>query len=152
MRTFTTTDEIEAAVGDDLGVTDWIEVDQALVSGFADLTRDHNWVHVDVERAQAGPFGGTIAHGYLTLSLLPYFANQLMDLATPNTRLNYGLNKVRFPQPVLVGQRVRGHGLLLGFPRITTGFQLTVRYMVEIEGETKPACVAESLVLFVHPS
>jgi len=148
VRIFRTTGDIEAAIGDDLGETDWFTMDQERVTGFATLTLDNNWMHIDVERAKAGPFGGTIAHGYLTLSLLPYFASQLMDLDMPNTRLNYGLDKVRFPQPVWVGQRVRGRGELLGFPKIATGNKLIVRYTVEIEDVDKPACVADS-ILFV---
>ena len=156
MRLFTSTADIEASVGDDLGATDWLTVDQATVTGFANVTRDFNWVHIDVDRAKAGPFGGTIAHGYLTLSLLPYFADQLMELRIPNTRLNYGLDKVRFPQPVWVGQRVRGRAALLGFPAIPTGNQMVVRYTVQIEDVAKPACVADS-ILFIgtmagHPS
>jgi acyl dehydratase len=148
VRIFRSIEEIEAAIGEDLGTTDWFTIDQELVTGFATLTRDYNWVHIDVERAKAGPFGGTIAHGYLTLSLLPYFSDQLMELAIPNPRLNYGLERVRFPAPVWVGQRVRGSGVLLSFPKISTGNQLIVRYTVEIEEAAKPACVAES-ILFV---
>jgi acyl dehydratase len=151
MRTFRTIGEIDAAVGDDLGTTSWFRVEQQLVTDFARLTRDENWIHVDVERAKVGPFAGTIAHGYLTLSLLPYFANQLIDLAIPHTRLNYGLNKVRFPHPVRVGQRVRGTGVLMGLPKIASGHQLIVDYRIDVEGADKPACVAESVLVLLGP-
>ena len=107
MRTFTSLDELAGAAGEDLGSTDWLEVSQDRVDLFADATDDHQWIHVDAERAAAGPFGGTIAHGFLTLSLIPFFASQLFDFETPGARLNYGLNKVRFPNPVKVGARVR---------------------------------------------
>src|SRR5690348_14973999 len=115
-------------------------MDQGMVTGFAMVTRDFDWIHIDVDRAAAGPYGGTIGHGYLTLSLLPYFANQLVDLDLPNPRLNYGLNKVRFPEPVRVGQRVRAHGELLAFPEIPSGHQFIARYTIEIENTAKPAC------------
>ena len=147
MRIFHTIEEIHAAVGEDLGATDWVEVTQAMVSGFADITRDHNWIHVDVDRARASPFGGTIAHGYLTLALLPHFVGQLIQLPPDLVRLNYGLNKVRFPAPVRVGQRVRGRGELLGLPKVSSGYQLLGRFTVEIEEQEKPACVAENIVL-----
>ena len=99
MRTFTTIDELEAAVGEELGVTEWIEIDQDRVNLFADATDDHQWIHVDEERSAAGPFGGTIAHGYLTLSLIPMLSSRIFTMDTPGPRLNYGLNKVRFPMP-----------------------------------------------------
>ncbi len=147
MRTFYTIEDIEAAVGQDLGATEWLQVTQEMVSGFADITHDHNWIHVDPVRARASSFGGTIAHGYLTLSLLPYFVAQLIALPPGLVRLNYGLNRVRFPAPVLVGQRVRGGGELLGLPPLPSGYQLLGRFTVEIEGQEKPACVAENIVL-----
>ncbi len=107
MRSFTTFDEISAAAGEPLGSTDWVEVTQDRVDAFADATGDHQWIHVDVERAKDGPFGGTIAHGYLTLSLVPWLGSQIFALETPGAKLNYGLNKVRFPHPLLVGKRIR---------------------------------------------
>src|SRR5688572_6157270 len=107
MRTFTTFDELTAAVGEELGTSDWVEITQDRVDAFADATGDHQWIHVDVERAKAGPFGGTIAHGYLTLSLVPWLGSQVFALETPGAKLNYGVNKVRFPSPVRVGSRVR---------------------------------------------
>src|SRR4051794_27975840 len=113
MRTFTTVEELSAAVGEDLGTTEWLEVTQQRVDAFADATGDHQWIHVDVERAKRGPCGGTIAHGYLTLALIPWFAPQLLERKTPGARLNYGVNKVRFPSPVRVGARIRAGAVLL---------------------------------------
>ncbi len=149
MRTFTTTDEIEAAVGEDIGPTDWIEIDQARVDLFADATEDHQWIHVDQEQAAAGPFGGTIAHGYMTLSLIPWLSSQLFAVETPGARLNYGLNKVRFPHPVKVGKRIRGRASVVALTDVPAGKQLTVAYTIEIEDEAKPACVAETVVLLL---
>ena len=107
MRVFTTFDEITAAIGEELGSSEWVTIEQERVNQFAEATDDHQWIHVDVERAASGPFGGTIAHGYLTVSLLPWLGSQIFSLETPGARLNYGLNKVRFPNPVKVGARVR---------------------------------------------
>jgi acyl dehydratase len=149
MRVFTTFEEIEAAAGEEIGSSDWVEIDQGRVNQFADATGDHQWIHVDVEKAKEGPFGGTIAHGYLTLSLVPWLGSQVFDLATPGAKLNYGVNKVRFPNPVLVGSRVRatvGIGEVTDLP---AGKQLTLRYTIEIEGQDKPACVAETVVLLL---
>ena len=111
MRTFTTFDELAGAVGQELGTSEWLTIDQERVDQFADATGDHQWIHVDVERAAQGPFGGTIAHGYLTLSLIPLLGSQVFRLETPGAKLNYGVNKVRFPNPVRVGSRVAQHGL-----------------------------------------
>ena len=149
MRTFTSTDELEAAVGEDLGATDWVEIDQHRVDRFADATDDHQWIHVDQEQAAAGPFGGTIAHGYLTLSLIPWLSSQIFSVETPGARLNYGLNKVRFPMPVKVGARIRGRASVVGLADVPAGKQLTVAYTIEVEGEAKPACVAETVVLLL---
>jgi len=149
MRTFTSTDELEAAVGEDLGATDWIEIDQQRVNLFADATDDHQWIHVDEERASGGPFGGTIAHGYLTLALIPWLSSQIFAMETPGARLNYGLNKVRFPMPVKVGARIRGRASIVGLTDVPAGKQLTVAYTIEVEGESKPACVAETVVLLL---
>ena len=150
MRTFTSFDEVAEAAGQELGETDWIEITQERVNQFADATDDHHWIHVDVERAEAGPFGGTIAHGYLTLSLLPWIGSQIFTLETPGAKLNYGLNKVRFPHPVRVGKRIRGRAAFGDVVDLPAGKQLTIRYTVEIEGETKPACVAETVVLLLE--
>jgi acyl dehydratase len=149
MRTFTTFEDVSAAVGDDLGTTDWLEVTQQRVNAFADATDDHQWIHVDVERAASGPFGGTIAHGYLTLSLIPAFAAQLYELRTPGARLNYGVNRVRFPHPVKVGSRVRAGAVITEVSQVPAGRQLVTRVTVEIEGVAKPACVAETVVLLL---
>ncbi|MGZ5416661.1 MAG: MaoC family dehydratase [Nocardioides sp.] len=149
MRTFTTFDELTAAVGEDLGASEWLEIDQDRVNAFADATGDHQWIHVDVERAADGPFGGTIAHGYLTLSLVPWLGGQVFSLETPGAKLNYGVNKVRFPNPVRVGSRVRAHVSVAEVTDIPAGKQMQVKYVIEIEGEEKPACVAETVVLLL---
>jgi acyl dehydratase len=149
MRTFTTFDELTDAVGEDLGASDWLEITQDRVDAFADATGDHQWIHVDVERAKDGPFGGTIAHGYLTLSLVPYLGSQVFALETPGARLNYGVNKVRFPNPVRVGSRVRAHVGIVEVSDIPTGKQMLLKYVIEIEGADKPACVAETVVLLL---
>jgi acyl dehydratase len=149
MRIFRTLDEVAAASGEELGTSDWLSIDQERVDLFADATSDHQWIHVDRDRAAAGPFGGTIAHGYLTLSLLPYFGTQVFALETPGARLNYGVNKVRFPHPVKVGQRLRAHVSLGEVTDLPTGKQMIIRYTIEIEDEAKPACVAETVVLLL---
>ena len=149
MRTFTTTDEIEAAIGEDIGPTDWIEIDQARVNLFADATDDHQWIHVDEEQSATGPFGGTIAHGYLTLSLIPWLGDSIFALETPGAKLNYGINKVRFPNPVLVGRRVRLTVTLAEVTELASGYQLTLKHVIDIEGEDKPAAVAETVVLLL---
>ena len=149
MRVFKTFDDVAAAAGEELGTSDWLEIDQDRVNAFADATGDHQWIHVDFERAKDGPFGGTIAHGYLTLSLVPMFAAQIFSLETPGAKLNYGVNKVRFPSPVRVGSRVRCTASLGEVTDIPAGKQLTTRYVVEIEGQDKPACVAETVVLLL---
>jgi len=149
MRVFTTFDELAEAAGEDLGTSEWVEVTQDRVDQFADATGDHQWIHVDVERAAAGPFGGTIAHGYLTLSLVPWLGSQVFGLETPGAKLNYGVNKVRFPNPVRVGKRIRSHVTMGEVTEIPAGRQLTLKHTVEIEGEEKPACVAETVVLLL---
>jgi acyl dehydratase len=149
VRTFTDIDQLAAAVGEDLGTSEWFEVDQAKVDLFADATDDHQWIHVDEERATHGPFGGTIAHGYMTVSLIPALSSTIFRVDTDGPRLNYGLNKVRFPHPVRVGKRVRAHATLAELADVPAGKQLVVRYTIEIEGEDKPACVAETVVLLL---
>ena len=118
MRTFTTVEELTAAVGEDLGATEWMTIDQDRVDLFADATEDHQWIHVDPEQAAAGPFGGTIAHGYMTLALIPHLTSQIFATETPGARLNYGLNKVRFPNPVKVGARIRGRASIVSWQRM----------------------------------
>ncbi len=149
MRVFETFDEVAAASGEELGTSDWLTIDQERVDAFADATGDHQWIHVDVERAKGGPFGGTIAHGYLTLSLVPFFGAQIFRLETPGAKLNYGVNKVRFPNPLKVGSRVRCTASFGEVADLPAGKQLVIRYVVEIEGEDKPACVAETVVLLL---
>jgi len=149
MRTFSTFDELQAAAGTEIGTTEWIEITQKRVNEFADATGDHQWIHVDVERAKEGPFGGTIAHGYLTLSLVPWLGSMLFHLDTPGAKLNYGINKVRFPNPVPVGSRIRSTVSIKEVTDLPAGKQLTVGHVIEIEGQTKPACVAETVVLLL---
>lgn len=149
MRVFTTFDEVAEAAGTELGSSEWVTIDQRRVNQFADATGDHQWIHVDMERAKEGPFGGTIAHGYLTLSLVPWLGSQVFTLRTPGAKLNYGVNKVRFPNPLLVGKRIRLHVKMGEVVDIPSGKQLTVQHTIEIEGEDKPACVAETVVLLL---
>jgi acyl dehydratase len=150
MRVLDDLDELARLSGEELGVSDWLEIDQDRVNAFADATGDHQWIHVDVERATAGPFGGTIAHGYLTLSLIPCLGAQVFSLETPGAKLNYGLNKVRFPSPVRVGSRIRSRVVMGEVTDLPTGTQLTLRHTIEIEDHDKPACVAETVVLLIE--
>jgi acyl dehydratase len=149
MRILDDLDALAGMTGQELGLSDWLEIDQERVDRFADATGDHQWIHVDRERASTGPFGGTIAHGYLTLSLLPMLGSQVFTLETPGAKLNYGVNKVRFPHPVRVGSRIRDRVSIGGVTDLPTGKQLTLRHVIEIEGEDKPACVAEAVVLLL---
>ncbi|GAB3081952.1 MaoC/PaaZ C-terminal domain-containing protein [Nocardioides zeae] len=151
-ESFTSIADLEASVGRQLGPTPWRMLTQEEVDAFAALTGDENWIHVDRERAARGPFGGTIAHGYLTLALVPAFGHQLFSLDDIDAvRLNYGLDKVRFPRPVPTGARLRARAEVVRLTRVATGRQLTVRYTLEIEGEAKPACVADMVTLIVLP-
>jgi acyl dehydratase len=135
---------LEAAVGREIGPTDWFTVDQARVNGFARDTEDHQWIHVDVEGAAGGPFGTTIAHGFLTLSLVPYFLNRLRRIEGVRMGVNYGLDRVRFPAPVPVGSRLRACMVMTGLERIAAdAVQVVTRCTVEVEGSAKPACVAD---------
>jgi acyl dehydratase len=149
MRVFTTLDEVAEAVGQELGTSDWVNIDQRRVNQFADATGDHQWIHVDAERARTGPFGGTIAHGYLTLSLIPWLGSQVFTLQTPGAKLNYGVNKARFPNPLRVGKRIRSHVQISEVTRLPSGLQLIVKHTIEIEDDPKPACVAETVVLLL---
>ncbi|MFJ2604973.1 MaoC family dehydratase [Streptomyces sp. NPDC091279] len=144
-RTFASAEELKAAVGEQLGYTDWVEIDQKRIDLFAEATGDHQWIHVDPEKAAAGPFGTTIAHGYLTLSLLPLFGPQLLDVEGVKMGVNYGTNKVRFPAPVPVGSRLRATARINDVADVTGGVQVTVGFSVEREGGDKPVCVAESV-------
>lgn len=137
--------DIKALEGQEVGVSDWVMVDQHRIDRFAEATDDHQWIHVDVERAAKGPYGGTIAHGYLTLSLIPAMFQTAFAIADVRMGGNYGLNKVRFTAPVPAGARVRGHFVLQAYEPIEQGAQLTVGVRVELEGAAKPACIAETV-------
>lgn len=150
MRVFGSFEEIEAAAGEEIGVGEWVSIDQDRVDAFADVTGDHQWIHVDRERAAQSAFGGTIAHGYLTLSLLPWLGSQVFSLETPGAKLNYGVNKVRFPAPVPVGSRIRTRVTMGESVAVAAGRQLTLQHVIEIEGADKPACVAETVVLLLE--
>jgi len=142
-RVITGTDELESLVGEHLGYSDYMEITQDRVNKFADATGDHQWIHVDVERAKAGPFGGPIAHGYLTLSLGPVLYPTIVRIEGFSMGVNYGANKVRFPAPVPVGARLRLGVKLLAVEEITGGVQTTMEFTFECEGASKPSCVAE---------
>ena len=145
MRTFQTLSELPPLIGQEVAVTDWLTITQDQVNQFADATHDHQWIHVDPERAQAGPFGAPIAHGFLTLSLLSKFFAMAVTLRDVRMGVNYGLNKVRFPAPVPVGSRVRARMTLQACDPVEGGVQITWGVVVEREGSDKPVCVAESL-------
>ena len=136
-------DGLKACVGQHLGYSDYVEITQEQVNLFAEATGDHQWIHVDVDRATAGPFGGPIAHGYLTLSLGPVLLPQIMRVNGVAMGVNYGTNKVRFPSPVPVGSRLRLGATLTGVEDVAGGAQLTIALVFEVEGAPKPACVAE---------
>jgi acyl dehydratase len=147
MKTFQTLSELAACVGQEVAVSDWLTVTQAQVNLFAEATGDHQWIHVDPEKAAAGPFGAPIAHGFLTLSLLPKFFESSFEIVQSRMGVNYGLNKVRFTAPVPVGSRLRARMKLLASEAIDNkGLQMTWEVLVEREGSAKPVCVAESLV------
>jgi acyl dehydratase len=145
MRSFEHLAQLQALVGQPIGVSDWIVVDQERINCFAQATGDHQWIHVDAERAAAGPYGGTIAHGFLTLSLLPALFASGFEVRDTQLGINYGLDRVRFTAPLPAGSRVRGHFTLLAYEPIEGGAQLTVEVSVEREGAAKPVCVAQSL-------
>jgi acyl dehydratase len=137
--------DLIAAVGTVLGTSDWLEIDQQRINLFADATGDHQWIHVDPERAKDGPFGKCIAHGYLTLSLVNLFLPQIVEVQGIAMGVNVGCDRIRFPAPVPVGSRVRGVGELLSIEEIKGGVQSVVRVTVEIEGNDRPACVADTI-------
>ena len=136
-------DGLKAKVGEHFGYSDYVEITQEQVNQFADATGDHQWIHIDVERAKAGPFGGPIAHGYLTLSLGPALSPQIMAVTGISMGVNYGCNKVRFPSPVPVGSKVRLGQKLLSVEDVAGGAQVTMEFTFEVEGAPKPSCVAE---------
>jgi acyl dehydratase len=143
---FHSLDEVRGAVGKPLGVTDWLEVTQDRVDRFAEATGDRQWIHVDVERARReSPYGGPIAHGFLTLAITNLFMPQLVEVRGVAMGLNYGTGKVRFPAPVPVGSLIRGSGELVACDEVAGGIQTTIRITVEVEGSAKPACVVDSL-------
>ncbi|MBV1941107.1 MaoC family dehydratase [Streptomyces sp. BV286] len=141
-------DELKKLAGSDLGTSEWIDVTQERVNTFADATGDHQWIHVDEEKAKEGPFGAPIAHGYLTLSLFIPLFTELLDVQGVTTKVNYGLNKVRFPAPVKAGSRIRLVAKLTDVEDVPGGVQITVDGMIEIEGAPKPAAVLQSLSRF----
>jgi acyl dehydratase len=147
---FANPDAVLAAVGQHLGYTDWITVDQDRINRFADATGDHQWIHVDVEAAKAGPFGGPIAHGYLTLSLTNLFLPQLISVEELSMGINYGVNKVRFPTPVLAGSRIRGSAEIAAGEEVAGGVQVVIKITVEIEGAAKPACIVENVTRYLR--
>ncbi len=147
-RTFTSLDEFRTHVGEELGTSDWITVTQEQINTFADATGDHQWIHVDPEKAAKGPFGTTIAHGYLTLSLLPVMVGGIYEVQNLAMGVNYGANKIRFPEPVPVDSRIRATATLTDVTDIAIGSQITMKVVVEREGAAKPACVAE--VVYVY--
>ena len=143
-------EDLSSFVGKELGTSSWIEVDQARINGFADATDDHQWIHVDVDRAKDGPFGQTIAHGYLTLSLLIPMWISILEVRDVRTMVNYGLNRVRFPSPVPSGSKIRAHATLTAFEAIPGGAQLTIDILVERQGSDKPACVAQLVLRYLN--
>ncbi|MFJ6790400.1 MaoC family dehydratase [Streptomyces angustmyceticus] len=147
-RVFGSLDELRNAVGEELGTSDWLEIDQKRIDLFAEATGDHQWIHVDQEKAAAGPFGTTIAHGYLTLSLLPALVPQLMRVDNVKMGINYGTNKVRFPATVPVGSRLRATARIADVTEVAGGVQLATVVTIEREGGDKPVCVAETVSRF----
>jgi acyl dehydratase len=142
---FASIQELAGAAGQDLGTTEWLTMGQERINQFADATEDHQWIHVDVEKAKSGPFGGTIAHGYLTLSLCAYFLGQLASVSGITMGINYGIDKARFIAPVPAGSRVRGQGEVISVTEVTGGVQAVVRITVELEGSAKPAAVVDTV-------
>lgn len=142
---FSSAQEVLDAIGQDLGATEWIELTQERINKFADATDDHQWIHVDPERAKTGPFGACVAHGYLTLSLANLFLPQLVEIRNMRMGVNYGCEKVRFPAPVKVGKRIRGRGEVVNVGKAGEGVQATIRITIDIEGETKPGCVVDTI-------
>jgi acyl dehydratase len=145
MKHYKTLAEMQDLVGQDLGSSDWLTIEQDRIDQFALATGDHQWIHTDPARAASGPFGATVAHGFLTLSLVPVLSEGAFAVADVRLGVNYGLNRVRFASPVRVGSRVRGHYKLLAYEPLEGGAQMTVQATIELEGSSKPACVAETV-------
>lgn len=148
-RRFGSIDEIAEAVGEHLGFSDWTTITQQQVDSFAETTGDYQWIHVDPVRASSGPFGSTIAHGYLTLSLVSMFVDQVVAFDDSITRINYGAERTRFPAPVPIGSRLRGGVEIVALDATAQGHRLLARITVEIEGQSKPACVTEMVILLL---
>ncbi|MEU2253504.1 MaoC family dehydratase [Nocardia xishanensis] len=149
MKVFQGLADMEKAIGTHLGYSDWHTVTQEQIDRFADATGDHQWIHVDPVKAAAGPFGTTVAHGFLTLSLIPMLTQQIYTVEGLSMGVNYGANKVRFPAPVPVGSRLRAGAELISLAPGTLGYQAVTRVTVEIDGAAKPACVAETVAVLV---
>ena len=147
---FSSPAELAGAVGAELGVSEWLTIEQDRIDQFAEATGDHQWIHVDPERAADGPFGSTIAHGYLTLSLVNHFLPQIVEVQGISMGVNYGTEKVRFPAPVPVGSRVRGRGVLSAVKDLPGGAQATITVTVEVDGGDKPACVVDTVSRFLE--
>jgi acyl dehydratase len=145
LKTYQNLAELKALVGSTVGTSDWLTIDQARIDQFAAVTGDDQWIHVDPVRAAAGMFGTTVAHGFLTLSMLPFFGRSSYKVSGVRMTVNYGLNRVRFPAPVPVNSRLRAHYKLISFEPIEGGVQVVNEVTVEREGQTKPVCVAESV-------
>ena len=141
-------DSLAGQVGASLGPTDWLVIEQERIDGFADATDDHLWIHVDIDAAKRGPFGTTIAHGYLTLALVNKFLPDLVTVTDTSMAVNYGCEKVRFPAPVPSGSRIRALGEIIAVDQLTGGQQLVVRVTIEIEGNDRPACVVDTISRF----
>jgi acyl dehydratase len=148
-KIFESKDALLASAGTPLGETEWVQITQERVNQFADATGDHQWIHVDPARAKDGPFGACIAHGYLTLSMVSLFMPQLLDVRNTKMGINYGCDKVRFITPVRVGKRVRGRGEVIKAEPVEGGAQVWTRTTIEVEGESRPACVAETISRFI---
>lgn len=149
MKVLNTRAEVSAAAGKELGVSRWLDITQDRIDEFARATGDHQWIHVDPEKSADGPFGSTIAHGYLTLSLLPFLGAQIFAFAGERAKVNYGINKVRFPAPVPVGAKIRARVELSEVHEINSGQRVHLHWTIETKGSEKPACVAETVVLLM---
>ena len=150
MRTINGIDEFESLIGQELGTSEWLTMDQDAINSFADVTGDHQWIHVDEARAAEGPYGATIVHGFFTLALIPKFSSEVFTIEGVSIRVNYGLNKVRFLQPVVVGSRLRGKVEVKDVIRGEKGTQVILKQTIEIDGQERPACIAEVVTLLVE--
>lgn len=145
MTTFASLDELRGAAGTDLGRSRWFELTQERIDAFAETTEDRQWIHIDPERAASGPFGSTVAHGFLTLSLVASIFEDLVHVEGISAGINYGLNKVRFPAPAPVGSKVRGHATIVSVDDVAGGVQMVTQVTIELDGSDRPVCVAESV-------